>query len=226
MRYLRTDLNVESPAFSKHRSKSKGKPIRAAPSKRPYVGGQRAWRHVEQHVQVPTPCTNQHCVTMNTVHTHTTDEEKVAAKAARAAKTWAKEKVRAKDSMEGLHPPWATHALGYNFPCSQPPLPPPMPRPHPARRTSRATFVTRRDIISLSARNGWCCVHRRHISRPVNKHRDWVSSLITWRILSLLPVRYVSGALTSLVMALHALLPLTLRTSTKRPHCSCSNCNL
>ena len=27
----------------------------------------------EQHIQVSTPCTNQHCIDMNTAHTHSID---------------------------------------------------------------------------------------------------------------------------------------------------------
>ncbi len=74
MRYLRNrarDFKVEPPAFSKQRPKGKGSYSRVTPSKRPYVGGQRAWRPLEQHILAPTSCTNQHCITMNTYGTYT-----------------------------------------------------------------------------------------------------------------------------------------------------------
>ncbi len=78
MRYLRTrakDFKVEFPTFAK--TKGKGKPKgKSSPSpsnKRTYAGTQRSWNTLEQHLQVSTPCTNQHCIAMNTAHTHSSD---------------------------------------------------------------------------------------------------------------------------------------------------------
>ncbi len=65
MRYLRTragDFKVDPPAFSK----TKGKGKAASPSKRIRSGPQRIWRGSEQHFQSLNPCSNQHCVHMNT----------------------------------------------------------------------------------------------------------------------------------------------------------------
>jgi hypothetical protein len=71
MRYLcnrARDFQVD-PSFAKTKSKGKGKPPPSAAQKRTYSGTQRSWRVSEQHIQTATPCTNQHCVTMNTPNT-------------------------------------------------------------------------------------------------------------------------------------------------------------
>ena len=78
MRYLRTrakDFKVEFPTFAKPKGKGKVKGKSSPPShvKRAYGGTQRSWSTSEQHVQVSTPCTNQHCIDMNTAHTHSID---------------------------------------------------------------------------------------------------------------------------------------------------------
>ena len=75
MRYLRTrarDFKVEFPTFAnpKGKGKIKGKSSPPSNNKRMYRGTQRPWSTSEQHLQVPTPCTNQHCIDMNTAHTH------------------------------------------------------------------------------------------------------------------------------------------------------------
>ena len=75
MRYLRTrakDFKVDFPTFTKPKGKGKvkGKSSSSAQVKRIYGGTQRSWNTSEHHVQVLTPCTNQHCVNMNTAHTH------------------------------------------------------------------------------------------------------------------------------------------------------------
>ena len=75
MRYLRTrarDFHIEPPAFSKakHKVKGKGKTAPAQGAKRPHPVPQRQWRTPEQYVQVNNSCTNAHCISMNTAHTH------------------------------------------------------------------------------------------------------------------------------------------------------------
>ncbi len=78
MRYLRTrakDFKVEFPTFVKPRSKGKGKGKSGSPAnhKRTFGGTQRSWNTLAQHLQVANPCTNQHCIDMNTAHTHSFD---------------------------------------------------------------------------------------------------------------------------------------------------------
>jgi hypothetical protein len=78
MRYLRTrakDFKVDFPTFTKPKGKGKvkGKSSSSAQVKRIYGGTKRSWNTSEQHVQVLTPCTNQHCINMNTAHTHSID---------------------------------------------------------------------------------------------------------------------------------------------------------
>ena len=78
MRYLRTrakDFKVELPSFSKPKGKGrvKGKFSSPAHVKRAHGGTQRSWNASEQHIQTYTPCTNQHCIDMNTAHTHSID---------------------------------------------------------------------------------------------------------------------------------------------------------
>ncbi len=78
MRYLRTrakDFKVEFPTFAKPKGKGKvkGKSSPSSHVKRAYGGTQRSWSTSEQHLQVPTPCTNQHCIDINTAYTHGID---------------------------------------------------------------------------------------------------------------------------------------------------------
>lgn len=79
MRYLRTrarDFQIEPPAFSKakHKVKGKGKTAPAQGAKRPHPVPQRQWRTPEQYVQVNNSCTNAHCISMNTAHTHSFED--------------------------------------------------------------------------------------------------------------------------------------------------------
>ena len=79
MRYLRTrarDFQIEPPAFSKAKHKVKGKGITAPAhgAKRPHPAPQRQWRTPEQYVQVNNSCTNAHCISMNTAHTHSFED--------------------------------------------------------------------------------------------------------------------------------------------------------
>jgi hypothetical protein len=79
MRYLRTrarDFQIEPPAFSKakHKVKGKGKTAPAQGAKRPHPVPQRQWRTPEQYVQVNNACTNAHCISMNTAHTHSFED--------------------------------------------------------------------------------------------------------------------------------------------------------
>ena len=79
MRYLRTrarDFQIEPPAFSKAKHKVKGKGITAPAqgAKRPHPAPQRQWRTPEQYVQVNNACTNAHCISMNTAHTHSFED--------------------------------------------------------------------------------------------------------------------------------------------------------
>ena len=79
MRYLRTrarDFHIEPPAFSKakHKVKGKGKTAPAQGAKRPHPVPQRQWRTPEQYVQVNNACTNAHCISMNTAHTHSFED--------------------------------------------------------------------------------------------------------------------------------------------------------
>ncbi len=78
MQYLRTrakDFKVEFPSFAKPRSKDKGKGRSSSPAnhKRTFGGTQRSWNTLEQYLHVANPCTNQHCIDMNTAHTHSLD---------------------------------------------------------------------------------------------------------------------------------------------------------
>ena len=79
MRYLRTrarDFQIEPPAFSKAESKGKGKG-KTAPAqgtKRLHSATQRQWRTQEQYIQVTSACTNPHCISMNTAHTHSFED--------------------------------------------------------------------------------------------------------------------------------------------------------
>ena len=79
MRYLRTrarDFQIEPPAFSKAASKGKGKG-KTAPAqgtKRLHSATQRQWRTQEQYIQVTSACTNPHCISMNTAHTHSFED--------------------------------------------------------------------------------------------------------------------------------------------------------
>ncbi len=75
MRYLRTranDFKAEFPTFAKPKGKgkAKGKSSSYANNRRAHGGTQRSWNTLEHHLQVATPCTNQHCVDMITAHTH------------------------------------------------------------------------------------------------------------------------------------------------------------
>ena len=79
MRYLRTrarDFQIEPPAFSKakNKAKGKGKTAPAQGAKRPHPVPQRQWRTPEQYVQVNNSCTNAHCISMNTAHTHSFED--------------------------------------------------------------------------------------------------------------------------------------------------------
>ena len=79
MRYLRTrarDFQIEPPAFSKakHKVKGKGKTAPAQGAIRRHPVPQHQWRTPEQYVQVNNACTNAHCISMNTAHTHSFED--------------------------------------------------------------------------------------------------------------------------------------------------------
>ena len=149
---------------------------------------------------------------------------KGVARATRAAKAWAKAKVRAKDSRGLSIRPRDIPAPDCNFPWQLVP-PPATPKRQQTRLRSRATSAIKRDIISRNAPSGWRCGRRRPISKRVNRLRGLVLFSIIWKILFLPQVTRVYGAPTSLVMGPTALLHSTLTTFTKHQHCSCNSCN-
>jgi hypothetical protein len=112
----------------------------------------------------------------------------VKAKAAKAARAWAKAraKVRAKDTLL---------VLDYNYLCRPPPaLPVPrLARQAPTWPRSHATSATRRDTTNLSALNGWLFDHHLVTSTPGNKPRDWASFWIISNMQFLHPILVAYG---------------------------------
>ncbi len=192
MRYLRTrakGFKVEFPTFSKSKGKGKVK-WKSSPSsqvKRIYGGTQRSWSTSEQHIQVSTPCTNRHCIDMNTAHTHSIDacrnkfsrlgspgkgkkaraKVRMAKAAARAPRACPKARDHAKVSKADLLHPLALRSCSYQHSLMGHPL----PRPK-AQLTSPVTSVNRRVTTSLNALNGWRFGHSQRISKHVSRFLD------------------------------------------------------
>ncbi len=188
MRYLRTrakDFKVDFPTFAnpKGKGKVKGKTSPSAHVKRVYGGTQRSWNTSEQHIKVSTPCTNQHCIDMNTAHTHSIDacrnkfsrlgsfvkgkgghKGKVKGKDSKGRGKGSKGMLKGKGSRKGFKAdpllPSALQSCSYRYRLMGRPLPLPQ-----AQLTSPATSVTRKVITSPNALNGWCFGHPQRINK-------------------------------------------------------------
>ena len=197
MRYLRTrakDFKVEFPTFAKPKGKGKVKGKSSPPSqpKRTYGSTQRSWRASEQYIQVSSTCTNQHCIDMNTAHTHNIDscrnkfsrlgsfdkgkgghKGKGKGKDGKSRGKGFKGMPKGKGQRKGFKggsvapKPRALQSCSYQHRLKGRPL----PRPK-AQLTSPVTSVTRRVTTSLNAPNGWHFDHPQRTSKRDSRFLD------------------------------------------------------